>query len=187
MTAKYEPRRTRTYWMRSCSEPTTEWHIEASYSKDSLGLYKISPHCWYHPYLLNSSPIININVYNNVWIGAPVSARALCQERLREKNPGRLSQTGLGGLVVLKHRVASWSLQRHNQRIVMNSSGMCPYWRTSAVTTTSLSAPYHFWADGEPQKPHSVLAQSPRRLRCFMLTWKWEHSVAFGVTVRKSG
>ena len=68
MTAKHEPHTTSTYWIRrrppwqphishNCSEPTTEWYIKAWHSTAPLGLYKVSPHCWYHPYLLNPSPI----------------------------------------------------------------------------------------------------------------------------------
>ena len=77
-------------------EPTTKWHLKAWHSTDSLGLFKVGPHCWHHPYLLNYSPIMNIDVYNNVRIRAPVSARALCQQRLHERNPSRLSQIGRG-------------------------------------------------------------------------------------------
>ena len=40
--------------------------------------------------MFNSSPVINIDVYYNVWTRAPVSARALCRQRLHEKNPCRL-------------------------------------------------------------------------------------------------
>ena len=60
----------------NCSEPTTEWHLKAWHSMDSIWLYKVSPHCWYHPYLLNSSPTINTDVDNNVRIRASVGARA---------------------------------------------------------------------------------------------------------------
>ena len=77
-------------------EPTTKWHLKAWHSTDFLGLFKVGPRCWHHPYLLNSSPIMNIDVYNNARIRAPVSARTLCQQRLHERNPGRLSQIGLG-------------------------------------------------------------------------------------------
>ena len=36
-----------------------------------------------------------MNIHNNVQIRAPVSPKALCQLRLHEEKPGRLSQTGL--------------------------------------------------------------------------------------------
>ena len=41
---------------------------------------------------------------------------------------------------------------------------MSPHWTIHPVTTTLLLAPCRSGADGETQKPHSVLAQSPRRL-----------------------
>ena len=88
---QYQPHTTKTYWIHSCSEPTTEWHLKALYSTDSLGLYKVSWHSWYHPHLLNFSPTMNIGVYNNVQIRDPVSARALCQQHLHERNPLRPS------------------------------------------------------------------------------------------------
>ena len=42
----------------------------------TLWFYKDSPRCCYHPYLIHSSPTINIDVYNNVRIKTSAGARA---------------------------------------------------------------------------------------------------------------
>ena len=62
-------------------------------------------------------------------------------------------------------------------------SGLYPHWTIPHVTSTSLSAPYHSWSDGEPQKSHPVLAQSPRKL---LSVSRCHENVAFGMTLRKS-
>ena len=132
-----------------------------------------------------------------------MSPRAFCQQRLHERNP---PTDWTWGLVVLKHRGASWSLQKYNRRMAMKRlipistilywfcytssdavhPGLCSHRTANPVTTTSLTAPNHSWPDGEPDKIHSVLVVIPKIALCFILSWEWEPSVAFGVTLRKS-
>ena len=111
--------------------------------------------------------------------------------------------------MLLKHRAASRSLQRYNRRIAIKRlipmsticywycytpgdaaySGLCPHWTTSLITTMSLSVPYHSWADGVPQKPHPLLAQSPdtpKIVLCFMLPWECEPTFAFELSLGTS-
>ena len=119
----------------------------------SLVLHQVTSHCWYHPYLLNSSLIMNINVYNNGWIrsGLLWVEGQLCQQRVHEGNHGRLSQTWTWGLVVFRYRVPSWSLQRYNRGIALKRR-----------IQDSVHTERHV---GNHHVIHSMLALSPRRLR----------------------
>ena len=113
-----------------------------------------------------------------------MSARALCQQRLHERNPVRLSQIGLGdwwysntALPLSSCRDITggelwrnWSQYRKfsiSFGYTTAHSGQRQDWLTSQATSTPLSAPYLSWSDGEPQKPHSVLAYSSRRM-CYL-------------------